>query len=239
MMVGKVPKGTALRSTNNSGPVESEVSGKNVGKNFGKKTNTGHDKSRLQETLLFWRRWLRNPRQLGAILPSSTHLALAIARSALDHLPQGLKVLDLGAGTGRFTKALLDLGLPAQNLVCLELDKHMSQHLRNTFPGVEVIQGNACLVDQLVPPQWLGQFGVVVSGLPMINFSALTQNEIMKACGRLLCPEGAVVQFTYGFRSPLRLPDDQFTSRRLARVWRNVPPAVIWKYSQLDLWQTI
>ncbi|VWD62192.1 phospholipid methyltransferase [Burkholderia contaminans] len=57
---------------------------------------------RIPEWMLFLRTWLRNPRRVGALAPSSPALAALITA---DIPRDGAAVIELGAGTGVFTRA--------------------------------------------------------------------------------------------------------------------------------------
>jgi phosphatidylethanolamine/phosphatidyl-N-methylethanolamine N-methyltransferase len=73
----------------------------------------------LGERLLFWRSWLRNPSRVGAIAPSGRALArLMTARITAADWP----VIELGPGTGTFTRALLARGVPEHRLALVEAD---------------------------------------------------------------------------------------------------------------------
>lgn len=56
-----------------------------------------------------FRRWLRNPLMMGSIIPSAPALRRRIAAAAERSLDE--YVLDLGAGTGVVTRALLHSGI--------------------------------------------------------------------------------------------------------------------------------
>ena len=84
---------------------------------------------------LFLKRWLRRPLAMGAVVPSGKLLAVAIAQTALDGLagrPDEV-VVELGAGTGQVTRALLDAGLPASALVPVERDPELASFLHRSF----------------------------------------------------------------------------------------------------------
>ena len=56
------------------------------------------------QRLLFWRQYISSPLAIGAIAPSSERLA----RQMIRHLSPGAGlVMELGPGTGVFTRALL------------------------------------------------------------------------------------------------------------------------------------
>jgi len=66
-------------------------------------------------TALFLKRWLRRPFAMGAVIPSGRLLAEAMARATVQALEgRPGHVVELGAGTGEVTKALLAAGIPVE-----------------------------------------------------------------------------------------------------------------------------
>jgi SAM-dependent methyltransferase len=65
--------------------------------------------------------------------------ARAAVRWALEPAP-GRQVLDLGAGTGKLTATLIELGYDA---IAVEPDAAMLAELRSTLPGVRAVPGSA------------------------------------------------------------------------------------------------
>ena len=63
---------------------------------------------------LFLSRWIRAPLRIGALAPSSKHLGREMARAIDVRKPD--PVIELGGGTGRITRALLEAGRPHQVL---------------------------------------------------------------------------------------------------------------------------
>jgi phosphatidylethanolamine/phosphatidyl-N-methylethanolamine N-methyltransferase len=170
------------------------------------------------------------PGQIGALAPSSMALARFMARQALSLCPKDAMILDLGAGTGRFSRALLEAGLAPSRLVLVELDPLLVAYLRQQFPQALVIQGNACFLDQILPSETLKTVGVVVSGLPMLNFPPVVQEKIIHACDKILRSDGAILQFTYGPCSSIPASSLSLSKKRLGCVWVNFPPAYVWMY---------
>src|SRR5579871_6735393 len=67
--------------------------------------------------------WIRSPLKVGALLPSSRALARAMA-AEIDLSTPGT-IIELGAGTGAVTHALLHAGIPADRLVIIERDRKL------------------------------------------------------------------------------------------------------------------
>ncbi|WP_026342776.1 class I SAM-dependent methyltransferase [Nocardia sp. BMG111209] len=75
----------------------------------------------------------------GAYAEHRPHYARAAVQWALQYAP-GPRVLDLGAGTGKLTATLLELGM---NVVAVEPDPAMLTELRRAFPDVHALSGSA------------------------------------------------------------------------------------------------
>jgi phosphatidylethanolamine/phosphatidyl-N-methylethanolamine N-methyltransferase len=87
-------------------------------------------------TALFLKRWLRRPFAMGAVVPSGRLLAEAMARTTLSVMAgRDGHVIELGAGTGEVTKALLAAGIPAGRLALVERDKSSRPSCAATFAG--------------------------------------------------------------------------------------------------------
>lgn len=196
---------------------------------------TKNKKDKIQETVTFIKQWAKNPLRMGSLIPSSKFLADRMARCALEQLSDHEVVLELGAGTGRFTQALLEAGLSPSRLICMELDLTLMDFLKHRFPHLSIIQGNAVFLGELLPPDILGRVGVIVSGLPMLSLSKVVQEKILQACMKVLSPTGSLLQMTYGPFSSISAPRYGLNQSHMGCVWWNMPPANIWRYTRGDL----
>lgn len=139
-------------------------------------------------------------------------------------------VLEIGAGTGAVTRALLERGIPPECLWAVEIDPSLAGFLEQQFPAVHVLCGNALELAALLPPSIQGRIGTVVSGLPMRNFSRQERRRTVAGALQMLRPGAEFLQFTYGFRSPIEARGLSLKAERLGRVWNNLPPAAVWRY---------
>lgn len=187
-------------------------------------------------TALFLKRWLRRPFAMGAVVPSGRLLAEAMAGSTLAAIEGRTgHVVELGAGTGEVTKALLATGIPAQRLALIERDPELAAFLRRHFPGPRIIEGDAARLPRLLADNGIASIAAVVSSLPLLSLPAEVVAGIVQGTFEALPRGAALVQFTYGptppvprsLRESLRL---EGTSGR--RIWRNVPPAVVWTFTR-------
>jgi len=175
---------------------------------------------------LFVKQMLRRPHEVVALAPSSADLARAMAA----HVgPDTGRVVEFGAGTGKITRAILDRGLPPENLTVFEMNPDFVARLRSSFPGVTVHETGAQDVAQFCP---LG-VDAVISGLPLLSMQNDTQRAIVGGAFDVLREGGSYTQFTYGPRPPLAEPVRLALGLRAEKglkVWNNLPPARVYQF---------
>ncbi|GAA0553176.1 phosphatidylethanolamine/phosphatidyl-N-methylethanolamine N-methyltransferase [Rhizomicrobium palustre] len=170
----------------------------------------------------FFARFLAHPKRVGAIAPSGAFLARAVVAEA----DLSGDVLELGPGSGAFTAALLEAGLPPSRLTAIEYDASFAAALRRRFPGVGILQGDAFSFAALTPGL---RFSSVISGLPLLNYGR-DEDRALIASALMAMPKGApFVQFSYGWNAPVEPPEGA-TVHKATRIWKNLPPAAVWVY---------
>ncbi|MFC4299568.1 class I SAM-dependent methyltransferase [Castellaniella hirudinis] len=174
---------------------------------------------------LFLREWLEAPAGVGAVWPSSERLARSMA-ARVDPQGAGL-VVELGAGTGVVTQALLDRGVPAERLRVVECAPAFVHHLRRRFPGVTILQGDAARLSDMLGVDAAGAaVDAIVSSLPLRSLDPDIVSAVLDQCRTLLRPGCPLIQFTYVWRGlPVAGLSDGFVSRSDQAVWANLPPA--------------
>jgi len=193
---------------------------------------SGSDKRVGKEEILFLKRWLAHPLKVGSVLPSSPALGKLVARNTSCGPDQA--VVELGAGTGSITKALLRAGIPPERLFLVEIDRDMAAFLRREFPGLTVIEGDAGRLPELLPPEWRGRIGTVISGIPMITLPIEIQQRIIDAGFAVMAPGGQMLQYTYSLVSPWPERKLRVKGRRCGLAVANVPPAWVWSYGRVQ-----
>ncbi|MGF1628389.1 MAG: class I SAM-dependent methyltransferase [Kiloniellaceae bacterium] len=185
----------------------------------------------LRRNLSFLRRWLQNPRAVGAMVPSGRSLAGAMA-AEIDLGAQGA-VVELGGGTGNVTAALLAAGVTAQDIVVIERDPGFAKLIAARFPEVRVLLGDAADLRRLLRQAGIGPVKAVVSGLPLLSIPDRICLRIIAEAIEALTDEGVLVQFTYGPASPVSrriLSRLGLEAQRASWVVDNFPPASVWRY---------
>jgi phospholipid N-methyltransferase len=172
---------------------------------------------------IFLREFAAQPRTVGAVWPSSSRLARDMA-SSVPLSGSGL-VVELGAGTGTVTKALLDNGVSVDRLRVVEQCPVFVHHLRQRYPFMDVIQGDAAMLDDLLHDDT--PVTTIVSSLPLRSLAHETVSTIIEQWRKVLPLGGRVVQFTYAPTSGLAEPIPGFVEYESHIIWGNFPPAKV------------
>lgn len=186
-------------------------------------------RSGFRDHLRFIRTWASNPRRVAAIAPSGPALARIITR---EIGPAQAPVLELGPGTGAFTRALVhDRGINPADLTLIEFGAEFAAMLAKRFPQARVIHADAALIsaDTLFP---VAKAGAVVSGLGLLTMQPSTVFAILSNAFDCLRPDGAYYQFTYGPRCPVPQPIlDRLglKAQRMGGTLFNLPPASVYR----------
>ncbi len=188
------------------------------------------------DPLAFVRGWLRSPLAVGGPFASSPWTATRIAEATLEAARGDAgPVVELGAGTGPITEALLRQGCPLDRLIVVERDPEMCALLEERFPGLRVLRGNALRLRETLAQGRIKATRVTLSGLPMRVVPAAAARRFYRDAFGLMPADGAVIQYTYGLRSPLDpavATALDLNATFIGREWRNLPPMGVWRYQR-------
>ena len=184
--------------------------------------------SQTKETELFFRQWLRSPKSMGAVIPSSRVLARAVTE-AVRWAP-GEHVIELGAGTGAISQGLIDAGIPPDALMMIELDRQLFDYLRTRFPAVRVVNGDATRLVDIVRQLGITRVSTIISGLPMVTMPLAFQRAIIEQSFEVLGTDGYLLQYSYSPVSPIPARKLGVEAKLVKFVVRNVPPATVWRF---------
>lgn len=177
---------------------------------------------------MFLRATRADTSRVGAIAPSGPTLTRLMTKEIGRH--SGL-VIELGPGTGVFTRALLKQGVREKDLTLVECCQEFAVMLREKFPEARVLQMDAGRLHQNESfPE--GAVGAIVSGLPLLNMSPSRVLTILRWAFRRMRPSGAFYQFTYGPRCPVPkrcLERLGLSASCTGRALVNLPPASVYR----------
>jgi len=180
------------------------------------------------DCLRFIKSWAADPLVVGSIAPSSDVLSGLMTR---EILPSDGPVLELGAGTGVFTRALLSRGVSERDLTLIEYGSDFMRMLQHRFPKARVLWMDAAQLAQydLFPD---ARVAAIVSGLPLLSMPVRKVMLVLSGAFTYLKPSGSFYQFTYGPFCPVpRAILDQLglEASRIGSSVRNFPPAAVYR----------
>lgn len=189
----------------------------------------------VHHSMYFLREWVQNPRNIGAIAPSSSKLGKSMAKH-IDLDKEGV-VIELGGGTGSLTKCILEHGVAPDNLIVFEHNPKFAGMLRKRFPEVKILQQDARKMTTILKEMGVEQINTIISGIPMRSLPKPILDSLLKESLDALKVGSSFIQFTYGKRSPIPeafLTHCHWRIKSVDKIWRNLPPASVWKYTKLN-----
>ena len=182
-------------------------------------------RGQIAERGAFLRSFLEHPRHVGAVLPTSRHTV----RNMLDlaDLSGARLVVELGAGTGVYTRELLARLSPGARLVAFEVDSRLARALSTELedPRLEVVPESAERVESHAAA---GEVDVIVSALPFTSLPAPVRRRVLDASLRVLSPDGVMLVLQY---SPMMRGELErcfgAVERRISPL--NLPPAFLFR----------
>lgn len=191
----------------------------------------------IGDHLLFLGKFLRNPRNVGSVMPSSPALAREMSRAV--PVNSEAIVVELGPGTGALTREVIAVLAAGERFLAIDIDPEFCANLRARWPGIDCECGSAAdLPAMLQARRWPG-VNHVLSGLPFASLPAAVSRAILTAASQSLVPGGTFSTFQYvhayatppavKFRTQMANTFGPVVSRQL--VVRNFPPAYVltWK----------
>jgi len=186
--------------------------------------------SRLNR-VTFFKKFLKNPTGIGAIAPSSAQLTQSLLNQT--DMQKHNVIVELGPGTGVFTKAILEHAKPDAKLICIEQDKNFSKQLQDQFPQVDVYTDTAENIKACLQKSNINKVCLIISGIPFAALPEQQQEALLKAIKEIL-GDGCIFQTFSYLHSPLTTKGRRFQNvlnrvfssyKKSAVVWRNLPPA--------------
>ncbi|TCK28153.1 phospholipid N-methyltransferase [Ancylobacter aquaticus] len=185
------------------------------------------------ETFGFFQAWLRSPLRVAAIAPSGRALArLITSEISRDTGP----VIELGPGTGAFTRALITRGVRLMDLALIEFGSEFAVALQASYPAARTLWMDAAQLDSV--ELFDGEpAGATVSGLPLLSIAPRKVRAILMGAFDKMRPDGAFYQFTYGPRCPVPahvLGSLGLEAERIGGTLANLPPAAVYRFRRIN-----
>ena len=150
----------------------------------------------MNERLLFARTFLKRPRALGSLVPSSRFLA----RQIMAQVDWSARVIvEYGPGVGTLTGAVLRRLRPDGVLVAIESSPEFVAYLREQYrdPRLRVIEGSAADITAILRDLELPAADCIISGIPYSTMPAPTLERILAESRGALRPGGRFIVYQF------------------------------------------
>ena len=168
---------------------------------------------------------------MGAIAPSSKYLTKKMMGNL--SLSEAKVVVELGPGTGVFTKKLLELIGPQTKLLVIEINTIFYKNLKEQLsdPRLTLVKGSATDLSLYLKQLGLSQADIIISSLPLAVLPFFLRNRIVLSASDALSQKGKYIQFQYTLQSQKML-EKVFSAVNIKSCLLNIPPAFVYTCSK-------
>jgi len=144
--------------------------------------------------LTFCKEFLKHPRQIGSIIPSSPFLERRIVDAARVHSAK--TIVELGPGIGGTTRAILRAAPSNARLLCIEVNPHLHALVHCIDDDRLIVHlGDGRGLQEILSLYRLDSPDVVISGIPFSTMSSISGSQIVEEIFTVLAPGGCFVAY--------------------------------------------
>lgn len=182
--------------------------------------------SKFFEKILFLKRFISAPSQVGSITPSSRYLM----REMLSEVDWDTShsIAELGAGTGVFTGKISEK-MNDGHLMVFEIDDALRTMIK-TPDGHKTkitLHSNAEDLPDVMRSFGFEQVDCILSSLPFTVLPAGVSDKILSGVAECLKPDGKFVAYQYS-QIMRKEFERRFKHVKISFVLRNIPPAFVY-----------
>lgn len=179
------------------------------------------------EVVSFLKNYIKYPRMIGAICPSSK----ALAKKMMENIDfeNAECIVEYGPGTGVFTEEIIKRKKKEMVLLLVELNEDLYELLTNKYghnENVYIINDSAEKVSNYINRLGFKYADYIVSGLPFAAFPKQVSNEILTNTAKALKKDGKFITFQYTLLKK-NLVKQFFKDIDITYEFRNFPPAFV------------
>lgn len=182
--------------------------------------------SRAAEIALFAVNFVKHPKMLGSVIPSSRFLIERMLGQV--DFERARVLVEYGPGVGTFTREILDRMRPDAMLIAIETNPDFVRFLGETLPDprLRIVHGSAADVQALLAREGLQAADYVVSGIPFSTLPPAVRESVLRGTRAALGDHGVFLVYQF---SPKVLPDLRRVFQRVQRSFEplNVLPAQV------------
>jgi len=187
----------------------------------------------LREHMLLFSRFLRSPRTVGALTPSSR----AVAEVMLEQidLQHPVRMVELGPGTGALTAPIVERLGPDDEFLAIDIDPAFCAQVLRRWPSIDCVCASAEQLDVIAASRQMLPVDHILSGLPFTSLPVPVTTKILQSVASVLRPGGTFSTFqyvhAYGLPSAAsfrrRMSAHMGSKPRMKLVLRNFPAALV------------
>lgn len=185
---------------------------------------------KTDDRVVFLQQFLKNPRQVGSVIPSSRYLERRVV--ALAEVPTARTIVELGTGTGGITRAILEAMPRDARLLGIEINPRF-QELLNGFGDSRLIPhaGSAEHLRDILAQHGLPAPDAIISGIPFSTMDRGLGTRILACIAEVLAPGGRFVAYQVsGQVAKLALPVLGAPRRQVEFL--NIPPVRLYRWDR-------
>ncbi|MFQ5515619.1 MAG: class I SAM-dependent methyltransferase [Myxococcota bacterium] len=179
----------------------------------------------------FFKGFLRNPKEVGSVIPSSRFLTRRVLQCG--RVDRARVIVELGPGTGVLTGEILRRMRANARLVAVEINPRFVRLLRRSFPDPRLTlhEGSSEELEKALLQADATEADLVVSGIPFSTLARPTRRATLEAARRVLGPGGRFV--AYQFRGHVRrFAEPFFGPGDIQREFLNLPPMRVYVWQK-------
>ncbi|TCP63834.1 class I SAM-dependent methyltransferase [Baia soyae] len=178
----------------------------------------------ILERAKFIHKFVQSPREIGSITPSSRFLAHAM----LKEIPwnQAKTIVELGAGTGVFTREIAKKVSPSFQTFIFEQDDDLRTDIETQIPQFTYLK-KAEELQNTLKRFHIPKVDAIISGLPFSNFSPSFTKEILDQVQSSLSDNGSFITYQYSLQLRKELKH-RFKNVQINFVPWNLPPTFVY-----------
>lgn len=181
----------------------------------------------MDEKILFFSTFIKYPKEIGSVVPSSKFLIKEILKN-ID-FKTARYIAEYGPGTGGITSEILKMARKDARILCFETNKKFCDYLRESVKDKRliVINDSAENIKKYLKKFSIPKIDYVISGLPFSSLSINKKCIIMEETKSTLKDDGKFViyQFLNNFKKHLY---NYFSKISMKFVPLNIPPCFVY-----------
>jgi len=185
---------------------------------------------RPRNRIVFFQEFLKHPKQVGSIVPSSRFLERRVVEVAAVRSAE--TIVELGSGTGGTTRAILRAMRQHTRLLCIEVNPLFHASLdRIDDPRLVAHNGGANDLVETLSLYGLDAPDAVISGIPFSKMSRAAASRILAEISSVLAPGGRFV--AYQFHNRVQSLCRPFFGPGQTEVeFLNIPPTRVYSWEK-------